>query len=364
MYQFLYLRGSALIPQRLSPGAAALVSVAHSIQRSEIPTLGVGVDEKGHIVLHLGKAYFEAKDDHARTMMLEHEACHVALGHSRRARALEKQRSPEPWNGAAWNCATDAAIHHHCLDPVALEAATGIQPVTFKQLDIPPCPPEVAYPLLLKQAEQHGGCGREVNFEDLPAWAQAEVAQAVAEAAGKMAGSERRMRPALGPVASEPPSWARILLAHLERRRGRRIRTRSWTRQHRTCPLLPGMARRADMGALIMVDCSGSISEPLLTEVSALLASARWQCEVILWAVDHTPRLPARTAIAMLRDGQAPSGGTSPAAAAKLRHPGERCIWITDGYVDAWPPMSADDVVLTCGDMPPEGVTGIKVEMG
>ena len=52
-------------------------------------------------------------------------------------------------------------------------------------------------------------------------------------------------------------------------------------------------------------------------------------------------------------------GGTSPSCASALRRSGEVSVWISDGYVDGWPEMTADDVVVLTesgGVEPPAGV--------
>ncbi len=364
------------IPTILSPGAAALVSIVDRIiYDPEVPTLATGFTDDGEIVLILGKSYFEASDE-LKAHELEHEACHVALKHMARFKALDEPRNPKVWNLAA-----DAAIHHRCLDPQPfIDAPNHPDPVTFETLEIPPCTPEVAYNLLMKNVQTitiQIGCGHGEGKEgdekgdgkdglgDIPDWAASEIAKAVEEAAreiyGKKAGSQRGQRPSLGSVCDPPPKWMVELLAHLQRKPGRRTRKRSWQRENRRNPDLPGRARRGDKGALVLVDCSASMADDTLRQVAGLLNQIRYKMTVVLWAVDSTERLTTGEALALLKSGKGPGGGTDPTEAATHREWGERSIWITDGYVGRWPKLTPDDIVLTTAEHAPAPAVSIKI---
>lgn len=372
-----------LIPSRLSGGATALVQVCKITVDEQLPTCASGVRD-GEPILILGKAYIDQLDPEVRADFLEHEAVHVALAHSRRfdqhtgsrtTRGLTPEIKGSP---KIWNLAADAVIHHRCLDPVRI-AAAGIPPVTFEGLQLPPQPLEPAYDALLQKAneklqellEKMEGCGREKaegsgdgSFEiEMPSWVASEVAAAVQRDVQQSGyGRTHQSRGHIGPIQAQAPKWVRDVLAWLDKQRGRgRERVRSWLREGHSGSLIAGRARVASRTGLILVDQSGSISDGMLHTVANLLSSQSMRPEVVLWAVEATPRLSREAALDLMKNGGGPGGGTDMTAAALRRRDGEPSIWITDGEVPGWPQMGPKDLVLYTHNAPPAGVACVHI---
>jgi predicted metal-dependent peptidase len=356
-----------------------LVQIAKVFVDLSMPTCGTAV-KNGEVLLILGEAYMKA-DNEMRSLFLEHEACHVALDHTGRfvkhTGWKDGDKDSPKASPQIWNIAADAVIHHRCLDITRMRE-TDVPGVTFGDLKLPPQPLETAYEALMQKAKKdfeqlmkdlkekgHGGCEREAHSGTLPEWVASEVAQAVArDVMGRQAGSERGKRFPLGPVQAQPPEWVRQVRAWLERTRGRgRERVRSWLRIGRAGSLLAGRSRVATRTGLILVDCSGSISDKMLNEVSNLLRATGIKPEVVLWAVESTKRLSQEEALHLLKTGTGPGGGTDPREAATYRREGEPSIWITDGLVGTWPRMTQKDLVMWTDEAPPAGVAEVRIRI-
>jgi hypothetical protein len=363
------------VPTKLTAGAAALVAAVHKITVDPtMPTIATSVD-KGQVRLALGKAYLDV-DDETKSVMLEHEACHVAMRCTERYVAHQhhgQMPAPEHWKAnpidwhneqqrrQMWNVAHDAVIHHRCLDPSRVDEKAGFESVTFERLKMSPRSCESTYDELLKKAEENAtpaGCGRGMgDGEPLPDWLSAEVADAVArEYASYGSGGSTRV---FGPSQPPPPKWARLLEAWLRKscKRGRE-RKRSWLQINRRNPWLPGMVHLRGESALVLVDVSGSIPVAQVEMVCGLVNRYHRSVEVSWWADRASPRRSARLALAM-KDNV--GGGTNPHPAAALRRQGEPVIWITDSEVPSWPTMTQLDLVLTTGADAPQPALTVRI---
>ncbi len=354
------------IPVRLTAGAAALVGAVNRIQVDpSCPTLGTAVDQKtGDVLLVLGKAYLDAADD-VKSVMLEHEACHVAMkcteryiDHVHKGTMPDEHSAEEKRRQQTWNVAHDAVIHHRCIDPTkVLEVVGGI---TFEKLELTPRSCEATYDALMEKSEQQSGCGRSDNMVQLPDWFAAEVAAEIAREYGNGYGSNANTR-LFGPAQPPPPDWARMLEAWLRKsvKRGR-SRRRSWLQVSRRNPFLPGMVHLRGESALVLVDVSGSIDDSTVNMVCGLVSRYAKALDVVWWADYASDRMPARQALATRKESCV-GGGTNPHPAAALRRAGEPVIWITDSQVPSWPKFTPMDLVMTSGEAAPAPATSVRL---
>jgi len=343
-----------LIPEELGPAASAYLVVVDRIEvREDFPHIAATSIQNGKVVLTLGglgegdsRLLFKDLSPDQKRNTLEHEAHHVGLGHF----ARQGDRKAMLSNGASlWNVVCDASIDHLGVPAMSIQVGdVGFGGATFERLEIPPMPPEVAYDFLLKklpQIEIPGcGCGGHTGEGEMDP-AMIPVASAISAAIGahhlsKFGSGMGRDIPPIPPL----PPWLEEVREHLRSYRWSSIRKRSWTRQNRRIPILPGRIRTREKEADIFVDVSGSITQE---DLGLAIAVIRGICRIVrvrLWDTTTSDELEGLEALQALKTFG--GGGTDPHQAAVHRVPGRVTVWLSDGYVGGWPEMTEDDVVV------------------
>ena len=373
----------------LSRGVQVMLNHVDKIESdNDFPTSCIQI-EKGVMTLVLGKMWDQV-DDHEKGQMLQHEAGHLVMGHIHRFpdRTMWEEALRDGWSEKAeagdldhvnkcedlksrlqlWNVVTDASMHatENCC-----HVEVPIQQATFESLELPVCPPEVAYDMLLgqRQTVEMPSCGGfQIGAPRIDGSSESlakmmKTATGVA-AAGGVGGKATAASSGTGryqplPEVSMPPWFREVIDRLVAVVRSTTTRRRSWAREHRGSNLLPGQSNGYDRAALFLVDASGSISHE---DLAAFIV-----------AVSQTPELAASRVAVYSHGVGAPTpcvwpairaqleqwqgGGTDFMAPAALRTEGEPVVWLTDGYpCGAWPPIWEDELwVITKGGATPPG---------
>jgi hypothetical protein len=225
----------------------------------------------------------------------------------------------------------------------------------FDRLGVTPMPAEALYEILKErqqagQGSQGEGCGHngldisKLPIEVLPTLMEiaSKVAEAIGHKAGHTLGGGGDV--VLPPVATFPP-WVRELERILLRKTAL-LRKRTWMRDSRKLDSVRGRLRkrrRDELGGLILLDASGSMWGELPMLLAVVLRYLP-KADGAVWDTVASPRGPVGKMLERVRS--VGGGGTSPRCAAALRRTGEIAVWISDGFVDAWPTLGAEDVVV------------------
>ena len=336
---------------KLKPAGAALVALADYMRH--VPAVGYSAmavnKQTGKLTLCLGDKWLEASDPE-KVELLEHEAHHIACGSFQRI----GERDPQ-----IWNMATDCAINEH-LDRAKLPPDGCF----FESWNVSPMPAERMYEIIKQQNGGKGeGCGHQpldmsaVPISKLPGLIKIGTEIANSIQAGQSSGQGVDIE--LPPVR-EYPEWVKTL-EKLLKSKVETVRKRSWMRENRAIGVVRGrqrVKRRSQMGGLVLLDASGSMCDEL-PMILALVKHYLPKVEGAVWDTIASQRGPVAGMTEKLRT--VGGGGTSPSCAAGLRRPGEISVWISDGYVDHWPEMTGDDIiVLTQDGQEPDGGTIIR----
>lgn len=335
--------------------AALVRSVDEVVVETNPAALASVVVVRGKLVLAV-PACWESLALPVRIEMLRHEAAHVAYRHFSRYDALPDNLRDHPH---AWQCATDAVIHHTAADPAVIESAfPDTQLVTFARLGLEPQPLLGAYLTLRQQSQQQPqftpcAAGEEREHDDSEsgdehgAGAGDALERAAREIADALANDDRFIRAsgagqagAAGRAALDaqdlPPSppWVRKLKAHLHGATRRApIPARSWRRFDRAGrEWHPGRARPRQQKIQLFLDASGSIPDADLALALAAVRTLGRDIEVVVWS-DHAKLLRNPTVAMVAAEIARHGGGTTPECAAPLRDPTALVVWISDGEV-------------------------------
>lgn len=329
-----------------------LAQVDEVIVNDHVPTAATAL-ARGRLLLLLGKLYLGLSMQ-GRAEVLLHECGHFLMGHLSR----QKDRTPN-----RWNMVCDAAIHFtHICDWELIEAEAqqmkefpGFKCVTFDRLHdketglpLTPMPPEIAYDRLPEEVMV--SCGSMEWSEDD---GSAESLAKRAIAGGRILRSDEAFAKRLGgreggkdsgsrlaPELKGPKDWIKQVLQYLVSTRERSDRRRSWRREHRSFPVLPGQSRRFAKGGLFFLDASGSIPDDQLAEfLACVLATPELKgSDVIIFDSTPSAMIPITDVASIVAACKSKGGGTC------IKYTGEKCrdhrpaIWITDGYTgDGWP---------------------------
>lgn len=313
---------------------------------------------------------------------LLHEVWHLLRDHHGRAEALHA-----PDRFLLWNIAADAEINDDLADD-GVEVTGLVLPETFGLS--PHGTAEMYYAALDPGTGPGPNCGSgahgrfvegEVGPSDAPAvmtWEAGAIRERVAEAIQSDAKASlgcRRWADATLKLAALP--WQSILRRAIRRSTASAPGAvdYSWSRPNRRASVLGPVAlpslRRPTLEVAIVVDTSGSISQPalgqLLAEVAGILAACGYpRAPVICCESEAHPTQRVRTASALQVEG---GGGTDMRsgilAAISLRPRPHIIVVLTDGFTP-WPehpPKRCTVIVcLTAGvnDTPPPWARTVK----
>jgi predicted metal-dependent peptidase len=203
-------------------------------------------------------------------------------------------------------------------------------------------PAEQAYEELKKRGPCGQGCGRLLVKIAPPGKG---FGSAVAAAAGRLAGSHTGAGRTLEGEA-DLPAWAKVLVKKLKSAAGSiREPHRSHRKPNRYLDGVPGRLHRRRGKGLLLIDVSASMGDDVLRAIRTAVNRTLDGCDAVLWDTQASPRFPAKRGFDRTL-AQYGGGGTDPRCAAHLRRPEEVSVWITDGYVAAWPEFSKQDVVV------------------
>lgn len=336
----------------LEPALATFLAQCDEVVYSEHMPIAATALYRGKLTLILGKLY-GMLSQYGQTQILLHECGHFLMGHIGRIRGRQPHR---------WNLVCDASIHFtkicnwQAVDAEANSKGFEMKSVTFDQLKhkdtgepLAPMPPEIAYECLPDDPELFV-CGSLTHSTDD---GSAESLAKRAVAGGAILRSDKAFADRLGgrqgghnsgsrmaPDLKGPRPWIRQILEYLIHSRERSDRRRSWRREHRTFPMLPGQSRRFAKGGLFFLDASGSIPDDQLAEfLACVVATPELKgSEVIVFDTEPSAPIACTNVAEIVRACKAKGGGTH------IKQTGEKCrdhrpaIWITDGYTgDGWP---------------------------
>lgn len=319
-------------------------------------------------ILYKGKLSLEVRRDweeipvEGQIETLAHEAGHIILRHIPR-------REERDW--AKWGLVTDAALHHNklCCDWEIIDAALGIQTVTFERLGIPPSRPEIAYEML-KGGEGMQACGSlqisEID-DDVESFIKLEqvVSQVGSFFASAKAGTSSGPGAAIGTIPPPPP-WIRNVVDRLVYAKQRLDRGRSWRKFNRhDVELMPGRSKRFGVTAQIFVDQSGSCWGDLPQFFAAVCATPEL-AGTRIYGFDDGVRGPvvASDTVGVRALLESSSGGTLIAKAGEWREKGSPVVWLTDAEsADGLPPKhDVTEIWCVRGNAPTPGRERIRVE--